>query len=41
MEHAWVLRRGSKRPPAGFIHGKELRADEMIQLMSEGELEKD
>jgi hypothetical protein len=41
MENAWVLRRGSKRRPAGFIHGKDLRAEEMIQMMSEGELEDD
>jgi hypothetical protein len=41
MENAWVLRRGSKRRPAGFIHGKDLRTDEMIQMMSEGELEGD
>jgi hypothetical protein len=41
MENAWVLRKGSKRRPAGFIHGKDLRADEMVQMMSEGELEED
>jgi hypothetical protein len=39
MEQAWLLRRGSKRRPAGFIHGRDLRADEMIQMMSEGELQ--
>jgi hypothetical protein len=37
MENAWVLRKGSKRRPAGFIHGKDLRADEMAQLMSDAE----
>lgn len=41
MANAWVLRKGSKRRPAGFIHGKDLRADEMVQMMSEGELEED
>ena len=41
MENAWVLRKGSKRRPAGVIHGKDLRADEMVQMMSEGELEED
>lgn len=25
MENAWVLRPGSKRRPAGFVHGKDLR----------------
>jgi hypothetical protein len=38
MENAWVLRRGSKRRPAGFIHGKDVRAEELLQMMSEGEL---
>lgn len=41
MENAWVLRRGSKRRPAGFIHGRDLRAEEMVRMMSEGELEED
>jgi hypothetical protein len=31
------LRKGSKRRPAGFIHGKDLRADEMAQMMSDAE----
>jgi len=34
MENAWILRRGSKSRPAGFIHGKDLRAEEMSQLMA-------
>ena len=33
MENAWVLRAGSKRRPAGFIHGKDLRAEELASLM--------
>ena len=33
MENAWVLRRASKRRPAGFIHGKDLREEEMANLM--------
>lgn len=37
MENAWVLRRGSKRRPAGFIHGKDLRTEEMARLMSEAD----
>jgi hypothetical protein len=41
MENAWVLRRGSKRRPAGFVHGRDLRAEEAIQMMSEGELADD
>lgn len=34
MENAWVLRRGSKQRPAGFIHGKDLRIEEIADLMS-------
>jgi hypothetical protein len=34
MENAWVLRRGSKRRPAGFIHSKDLRSEEMAALVS-------
>jgi hypothetical protein len=41
MENAWILRRSSKRRPAGFIHGKDLRPEEMVQMMSEGELRDD
>ena len=25
LENAWVLRRGTKRQPAGFIHARDLR----------------
>lgn len=34
MENAFVLRRGSKRRPAGFIHSKDLRSEEMAALVS-------
>ena len=37
MENAWILRKGSKNRPAGFIHGKELRMEEMSQLMTGGD----
>jgi len=37
MENAWVLRKGSKKRPAGFIHGKDLRAEEMAQLMADAD----
>ncbi len=39
MENAWVLSRGSKRRPAGFIHGKDLRAEEMSLLMGGGDID--
>ena len=39
MENAWVRRRAATRRPAGFIHGKNLRAEELLQMRSEGELE--
>ena len=39
MENAWVLSRGSKRRPAGFIHGKDLRAEEMSLLMAGGDID--
>ena len=41
MENAWVLSRGSKRRPAGFIHGKDLRAEEMSRLMAGGDIDDD
>jgi hypothetical protein len=34
LENAWVLRRGSKRRQAGFIHGKDLRSEELACLMA-------
>ena len=33
MEEAWVLQPGSKRQPAGFVKGSELRREEMAELM--------
>jgi hypothetical protein len=41
LENAWVLREPSKRRPAGFVHGKDLRAEEMADLMTGGDLEAD
>jgi len=38
MENAWVLRAGTKRRPAGFIHGKDLRSEELATLMTEADL---
>ena len=35
MENAWVLRRGTKQRPAGFVHGRDLRAEEIAQMMGE------
>jgi hypothetical protein len=33
MEHAWILQPGSKKRPAGFIRGAELRQDELNDAM--------
>ena len=33
MENAWVLRKGSKRRAAGFVHGKDLRTEEVMALL--------
>jgi hypothetical protein len=41
LENAWVLRERSKRRPAGFVHGKDLRAEEMAELLSGGDLDPD
>jgi hypothetical protein len=37
MENAWILRKGSKRRAAGFIHGRELKIEELSEIMSECE----
>jgi hypothetical protein len=34
MEDAWILQPGSKRRAAGFVRGKELRDDEMADVMA-------
>ena len=34
-EQAWVLRRGTKSRQAGFIRTRDLRVEEMADLMSE------
>lgn len=39
MENAWILRRGSKSRPAGFVHGKDLREEEMSRLMADCEID--
>lgn len=41
MENAWVLRTASKRRPAGFVHGKDLRSEELANLMYGDDLESD
>ena len=41
MENAWVLRRGSKRRPAGFVHGRDLQAEEIYRFASEADSEDD
>ena len=33
MEDAWILQPGSKRRPAGFIRGSDLREEEMDKVM--------
>jgi hypothetical protein len=38
MTNAWVLRGGTKRRPAGFIHGRDLRSEELATLMAEADL---
>lgn len=35
MENAWVLRRGRKSRPAGFVHGRDLRVEELDELIME------
>ena len=33
VEHAWILRPGSKKKPAGFIRGAELKREELSDIM--------
>jgi hypothetical protein len=33
LEHAWILRPGSKKRPAGFIRGADLPKDELSEIM--------
>jgi hypothetical protein len=33
LEHAWILRPGSKKRPAGFIRSADLREDELSDIM--------
>ena len=33
LEHAWILQPGSKKRPAGFIRGADLRKDELSDIM--------
>jgi len=33
MEHAWILQPGSKKRPAGFIRGADLRQEELSDIM--------
>jgi glycine/D-amino acid oxidase-like deaminating enzyme len=35
MEEAWILQPGSKRRPAGFIRGRDLREEELSGLMAD------
>jgi hypothetical protein len=41
MEDAWILQPGSKRRPAGFIRGTELREQEMANVMRDIRLRED
>lgn len=41
MEVAWILQPGSKRRPAGFIRGSELRAEEMADAMPDIRIRED
>jgi len=33
MENAWILQLGSKKRPAGFIRGSDLRQEELTEIM--------
>lgn len=33
VEHAWILQPGSKKRPAGFIRGADLRQEELSDIM--------
>jgi hypothetical protein len=35
MEDAWILRPGTRRRPAGFVRGSDLRTEELFHLQSE------
>lgn len=35
MEQAWILQPGSKRRPAGFVHGRDLRDEEIADALRE------
>ena len=37
MENAWILRKGSKRRAAGFIHGRDMKVEELSEAISECE----
>ena len=39
METAWVLRKATKRRPAGFIHGKDLRMEELAHMAAMVEMD--
>lgn len=36
-ENAWILRKGSKRRAAGFVHGRDLKVEELSEAVSECE----
>jgi hypothetical protein len=33
VEHAWILQPGSKKRPAGFVRGADLRQEELSNIM--------
>lgn len=41
LENAWVLGSGTKRRTAGFVHGKELQQEELMELMTAHALQED
>jgi hypothetical protein len=40
MEQAWILQPASKKRPAGFIRGSELREEELARMMAEADTHK-
>ena len=35
LDEAWILQPGSKRRPAGFMRGRDLREDELTGIMTD------
>ena len=36
-ENAWILRKGSKRRAAGFVHGRDMKVEELSEVVAECE----